>query len=172
MSDALTEVYGDKAGQEAGKDYLRYLAKRQAESGGTYLDINVDEFSTDVEERVKLMKWTVQLVQESVSIPMSIDSSNLEILRAGLSACDRKRGAPMLNSVSLERTSAVELAAPEEAAAVMFTLGHPDQYRFLVKEQGWSADRWARWVQSALVAALLAPPYADGDPREEPRRPD
>ncbi len=43
----------------------------------------------------------------------------------------------------------------DEAAAVIFTIGHPDAYRFLVAEQGWSVDRWAAWVRETLCAALL-----------------
>ena len=57
----------------------------------------------------------------------------------------------------VERGALREGLTPDDAAAVIFTLGHPDQYRFLVKEQGWPADRWAEWVRSALVAALLTP---------------
>jgi AcrR family transcriptional regulator len=43
----------------------------------------------------------------------------------------------------------------EEAAAVMFAIGHPDIYRFLVQEEGWAPDRWAAWVHATLSAALL-----------------
>lgn len=46
----------------------------------------------------------------------------------------------------------------EEAAAVMFSIGHPDIYRFLVYEEGWSPERWAAWVSSSLAAALLEEP--------------
>jgi AcrR family transcriptional regulator len=43
----------------------------------------------------------------------------------------------------------------EEAAATIFAVGHPDIYRFLVLEQGWQPERWARWVEATLTAALL-----------------
>ena len=43
----------------------------------------------------------------------------------------------------------------DEAAAIIFTVGHPDAYRFLVAEQGWTVDRWAAWVRQTLGAALL-----------------
>ena len=49
-----------------------------------------------------------------------------------------------------------ELGA-DEAAAVIFTVGHPDTYRFLVVEQGWTVDRWSAWVRETLSAALLPP---------------
>jgi AcrR family transcriptional regulator len=45
----------------------------------------------------------------------------------------------------------------DEAAAVIFAVGHPDMYRFLVMEQGWPADAWAAWARGALEAALLTP---------------
>ncbi len=116
-------VYGDAAGKAAGIEYLQALAKRQEMQGATYLDINVDEFSTDIAERVRLMKWTVDVVQKAVKIPMSIDSSNTDILRAGLSSCDPARGRPMVNSVSLERTDAVRTAAEFKAVVVASAAG-------------------------------------------------
>jgi 5-methyltetrahydrofolate--homocysteine methyltransferase len=116
-------VYGSGAEQEAGVDYLLNLARRQEAAGATYLDINVDEFSTDVEERVKLMSWTVETVQKAVSIPMSIDSSNLEILKAGLDICDKSRAKPMVNSVSLERRDAVAIARDAGAVVIASAAG-------------------------------------------------
>jgi AcrR family transcriptional regulator len=43
-----------------------------------------------------------------------------------------------------------------EAAAVIWTLGHPDVYRFLVLEQGWPEARYERWLEQGLRAQLLA----------------
>lgn len=115
--------YGDESGKTAAIDYLQSLAKDQEAAGAIYLDINVDEFSTDVEERVRLMRWTVGVAQQAVSIPMSIDSSNIDILRAGLEACDQSRGRPMVNSVSLERVDAIETAAEFNAVVVASAAG-------------------------------------------------
>lgn len=119
-------VHGDEAARKAGAEYLASLAQSQEKAGATYLDINVDEFSTDVPERIRLMDFTVKLVQKASRLPMSIDSSNIEILRAGLSACDRSRGAPMLNSVSLERTAALDLAAEFKAVVIASAAGEHD----------------------------------------------
>ncbi len=116
-------VYGSGEAQAAGIDYLQCLARKQEAAGATYLDINVDEFSTDVEERVKLIKWTVDVVQPAVSIPMSIDSSNMEILKAGLDACDTERVRPMVNSVSLERADAVAVAKAANAVVIASAAG-------------------------------------------------
>ncbi len=116
-------VYGEGRDQAAAVDYLQHLARRQEADGATYLDINVDEFSTDVGERVRLMRWAVEIIQQAVAIPMSIDSSNTDILQAGLSACDRARGRPMVNSVSLERTDAVALAREANAVVIASAAG-------------------------------------------------
>lgn len=116
-------VYGSGADRESGIDYLQSLARRQQAAGANYLDINVDEFSTDVEERCKLMAWTVEIIQQAVSIPMSIDSSNTDILKTGLNACDKERGRPMVNSVSLEREDAVSIAREANAVVIASAAG-------------------------------------------------
>ncbi|MCK5528203.1 MAG: dihydropteroate synthase [Kiritimatiellae bacterium] len=116
-------VYGDDAGKVSGLDYIQALARRQEAAGATYLDINVDEFSTDVEERMRLMEWTVKVVQEAVAIPMSIDSSDIDILKAGLAACDLSRDKPMVNSLSLERMDVIEVAAAAKAVVIASASG-------------------------------------------------
>lgn len=45
--------------------------------------------------------------------------------------------------------------SPDAAAAVIFSLGHPESYRLLVHNSGWSSEQWAMWVSDALEAALL-----------------
>ena len=114
---------GTQGDQAAGKDYLHQLAISQERSGATYLDINVDEYSTDIDERIRLMQWTVNEIQSAVKIPVSIDSSNEAILEAGLKAADPKRGRPMVNSVSLERVSAIDVAARYKAVVVASAAG-------------------------------------------------
>ena len=117
---------GDEAGKAAGVDYLQNLARKQEAQGATYLDINVDEYSTDIAERIALMQWTVQTVQPAVSIPVSIDSSNVDILRAGLEVCDASRDRPMVNSVSLERTDALKAAKDFNAVVIASAAGKSD----------------------------------------------
>lgn len=43
----------------------------------------------------------------------------------------------------------------EEAAATIFAIGHPENYRALVLDGGWTNDAWATWAHDSLVAALL-----------------
>ncbi len=42
----------------------------------------------------------------------------------------------------------------EEAAAMIWSLGHPDTYRFLVHDHRWSLERYRLWLAASLAAAL------------------
>jgi len=119
-------LYGDAAGKSAAVDYLRTLAARQEASDAAFLDVNVDEFSTDVAERCRAVKWVADVVQSGSKLPLSIDSSNETILRAGLEACDQKRSRPMVNSVSLERQAAIRIASDFKAVVIASAAGEKD----------------------------------------------
>ena len=41
------------------------------------------------------------------------------------------------------------------ATDVLWTLNHPDVYRLLVNERGWSPKRYERWLGDTLCAQLL-----------------
>ena len=114
---------GFEKDKDAGLDYLRVMAAKQEKAGATYLDINVDEFGLNLEERIKAMQWTADVIQKSAKLPLSIDSSNVDIMRAGLKACDPKRGRPVVNSVSLERLGLLEPIAEYKAAVVASAAG-------------------------------------------------
>ena len=111
-------MHGGAAEAEAAKAYIGYLARKQEEAGASFLDLNVDEFSPDVQERLSALRWVAGVVQGASSLPLSIDSSNMRLLDEGLAACDPSRGKPMLNSVSLERLEAVELARRRKAVVL------------------------------------------------------
>lgn len=119
-------LYGDAAGKAAAVDYLQYLAARQEATDASFLDVNVDEFCTDIEERCRAIKWVAGVVQAKSKLPLSIDSSNPAILRAGLEACDQSRGRPMVNSVSLERKDAIPVAAEFKAVVIASAAGEKD----------------------------------------------
>jgi 5-methyltetrahydrofolate--homocysteine methyltransferase len=119
-------LYGDQAARAAAADYLQFLAQRQEAAGAAFLDVNVDEFGDDVAERCRAMAWVADAIQRKTRIPLSIDSSNTEILRAGLRACKAARGQPLVNSVSLERVEAISIAAEFKAAVVASAAGEKD----------------------------------------------
>ena len=113
------------SGKEAdlGLDYLRSLAVDQERAGATFLDINVDEYSLNIGKQQDAMKWLVTAVQEMSNLPISIDSSDVEVIRAGLEACRKKSVRPLLNSASLERLDALDLALTHEAELVVTAAG-------------------------------------------------
>lgn len=119
-------MHGTGAARDAGRNFLESLALRQQRAGAAYLDINVDEFSARIEERCQAMRWLVEWLTPRVTIPLSIDSSNTSVLRSGLAACDRTHGAPMVNSVSLERMDALAAAADHRAVVIASAAGEKD----------------------------------------------
>ncbi|MDJ0314846.1 TetR/AcrR family transcriptional regulator [Arthrobacter sp. H35-D1] len=42
----------------------------------------------------------------------------------------------------------------DDAAAVIFTLGHPDSYATLVANFGWSLPRYRDWIYTSMLSAL------------------
>jgi 5-methyltetrahydrofolate--homocysteine methyltransferase len=102
--------------------YLRLLAHRQEVAGASYLDLNVDEISPRLADQKTAIRWLVETVGAWTSLPLSVDSSHGEIISEGLAAC-RPGSRPMLNSASLERRSAVGLAATIGGPVVVTAAG-------------------------------------------------
>jgi len=108
--------------REAGTTYLRWATERQIGKGAGFLDVNIDEYSNDLSERIDIMGWLVSYLAEHYEVPLSIDSSNVDILAAGLERCGK--GVPqMVNSVSLERADAVDIVIHYAANAVVSAAG-------------------------------------------------
>lgn len=114
---------GSDGDRDAGIAYLRALALAQLESGAHFLDVNVDEYSHRLAEQIETMRWLVRLLGPAVPIPLSIDSSNLEIIEAGMEAAAEGGVAPMLNSASLERVEALDVAAAAGGAVIVTAAG-------------------------------------------------
>jgi len=136
---------GDAGGRQAGVDYLHALVRSQEAHGAAYLDLNVDEYSTDLAERLELVKWAAGVIQQVSTRPLSIDSSNVEIIRAGLQACDPAKGKPMVNSVSLERRAAIDIARQMKAVVIAAAAG----------EASMPADKEQRVANAERLVALL-----------------
>lgn len=106
-----------------GRQYLRTLAERQVQTGADFLDLNVDEVSLRHREQLDAMCWLVRFIEELSPIPLSIDSSNVDTIRAGIAACAGKAGPPMLNSASLERLEALDLAKEKGLPVIVTAAG-------------------------------------------------
>ncbi|MBI3987880.1 MAG: dihydropteroate synthase [Lentisphaerae bacterium] len=114
---------GKGEARQAGIDYLQTLARKQEDAGASFLDLNVDEFSLDIGEKKEAIRWAADIVQKAGALPLSIDSSNEEIMKAGLKACLPARGRAMVNSISLERLKLLDLAASFKPAVVASAAG-------------------------------------------------
>ena len=97
--------------------------QRQIDRGADFLDLNVDEISVEKAKQLKAMEWLVDFVQERSSVPLCIDSSNPETIEVGLKTSDNRAGRTMLNSVSLERISALDLVGKYDACVIVTAAG-------------------------------------------------
>ncbi|HEY3614329.1 MAG TPA: dihydropteroate synthase, partial [Gaiellales bacterium] len=120
---AVRLALGDGPDRQTGLDYLHLLASRQVDAGAAFLDVNVDEYSHRLPEQIEVMRWLVEELAPRVGVPLSIDSSNLDIIRSGMAAAAAHADAPMLNSASLERAEALELAAEAGGAVIVTASG-------------------------------------------------
>ena len=55
----------------------------------------------------------------------------------------------------IERHALRPAMTPEDGAALIWTLGNPETYRFLVTELGWPTERYRTWIEAQLRAGLL-----------------
>jgi 5-methyltetrahydrofolate--homocysteine methyltransferase len=75
-------------------DRVAQLAKEQVEAGADIIDINVTIPGVD---EVELLPRVVEVVQDAVEVPLSIDSSKPDAIRAALPLCE---GKVIVNSVN------------------------------------------------------------------------
>ena len=104
--------------EEAGLDYIAAIVRQQETAGADFLDINVDEISLKKPEQIEAMGWLTARVQDMATRPLSIDSSDIDVIAAGLAAYDGRNGPPLLNSACMERPGALDLALEHGAAVV------------------------------------------------------
>lgn len=78
------------------EDYIRFIAKGQAEGGATYIDV-----CAGVEPSIEreTMEWLINLVQDVVDVPLCIDSPDPQVI-VDMMPLTNKPGC--LNSISLE----------------------------------------------------------------------
>jgi len=86
------------AAEMAAGDYSRVLsdAVAQVEAGATMLDVNA---GIPMADEPAILAEAIQLVQNTVDVPLAIDSSIVAALEAGLAVY---KGKPMVNSVTGE----------------------------------------------------------------------
>jgi cobalamin-dependent methionine synthase I len=110
---------------EIALQYIHRQIQRQADANTDFLDLNVDEVSLKPAEQEAAMQWLVRTVQGMSDIPLSIDSSKHETLQAGFEAIDpsKSKSRPLLNSASLERIDALDVAKQHNAKVIVTAAG-------------------------------------------------
>ncbi|MBN18369.1 MAG: hypothetical protein CL758_02660 [Chloroflexi bacterium] len=93
-----------------GEKYIKTEVEKQIKSGANYIDINVDEVHYDLNIQKDCMNKAVKIIQKYSSVPISIDSSNSEIIESGLKACTNSKLQPIINSVAFERPEVFDMA--------------------------------------------------------------
>jgi cobalamin-dependent methionine synthase I len=78
-------------------DFIREVAREQAEAGAHYIDVNAGTF---LDKEVDYLCWLVETVQNGVDLPLCLDSPNPQALAE---AIKHHKGEPMINSISLEK---------------------------------------------------------------------
>lgn len=77
------------------EEYIRTIAKQQAEAGATFIDV----CASVKENELETLKWMIDLVQEVTDVPIAVDSPDAQVCVNALPYC-KKPG--LLNSVSGE----------------------------------------------------------------------
>ena len=155
IETAMETAAGDPPGDPAeGLRYIEALVRHQEGAGAAFLDLNVDEIAPRLPVQTGAMAWLARTVQGLTELPLSIDSSSVDVIRAGLEAIAPARARPMLNSASLERLEALDLAKLHDCRVVVTAAG----------ERGMPDGSDARVANaSRMVEAALARGFAPGD---------
>ena len=118
--DAAQQLFhGDAAARGFAERFIAYAATSQAKAGAAWLDINVDEISSDANEREAAMRRFVKIVLRASPLPLCIDAADTRVLCAGLSACHAAGRATILNSITPNRLDALELAVRFNSGVVL-----------------------------------------------------
>jgi AcrR family transcriptional regulator len=137
------------AGEQAPRPVPAFMQERGERAG------NAHEFIAQIVEY-----WRGALVRTAPVFRVIRQGAALDPEVAALDvrrAEQRLRNYGLAAHVLAERGMLRRGLGEDEAAAVIFSIGHPDLYRFLVTDHGWSPEHWAAWVTDALEAALLDP---------------
>lgn len=112
---------GDHADTAAA--YIRALAARQEAAGADWLDLNADEVAADSEIRARAIAWLVVTVEQTATVPVAIDSSDIAVMAAGVAASAQPRGQLLLNSAAVDRLEVLDLAEATSCAVVLACSG-------------------------------------------------
>ncbi len=82
-----------------GRDPKPIQEMARSETAIDYIDLNIGPARKGGDE---LMAWVVKTVQEATDKPLSLDTTNLVAMEAGLKQCQQRGRKALMNSVSLQ----------------------------------------------------------------------
>jgi 5-methyltetrahydrofolate--homocysteine methyltransferase len=119
-----TAMSGAEEDAESALAYLEAVVRGQIDGGAGYLDLNVDEVSLHASEQIEAMRWLVRTVASWTPVPVAIDSPDVDVLVAGVEEATAHGVAPpMVNSASVERLEALDLALQAGGPVVVTATG-------------------------------------------------
>lgn len=77
-------------------EFIKLEAKKQADSGAHFIDVNC---GTNIHTEIEDLKWVAELAQSAVNLPLCIDSPNPKAIEAVL---EIHKGRAFINSVTAE----------------------------------------------------------------------
>jgi 5-methyltetrahydrofolate corrinoid/iron sulfur protein methyltransferase len=137
--------------QERNPTPIHKMAEAIAAAGADMIDVNLGPARKG---GVDLMGWVVKTVQEAVDLPLSLDTSSVEVMEAGLAACRQKA---LINSISArpERMEAMMPLAKQYGAAFI---------GLLLDGEGVPRDANERGL---LAATIMAEAAEQGIPEQD-----
>lgn len=112
----------EQAVRERDAKFIRTEARRQAEAGAHFIDVNA---GTSVSRETDDLCWLVQTVQDAVEVPLCIDTCNPNALEPALKL--HKRCRPLINSISGEKERLAQmLPLVKEHGALVVALAMDD----------------------------------------------
>ncbi|MEW6002111.1 MAG: dihydropteroate synthase [Nitrospirota bacterium] len=135
------------------KGPIQDIATVQGKAGAGIIDANIGPAEDEGES---LMEWMVTTIQETVHLPVCLDTTNYRAIEAGLRVHNNQWGRPLINSTSNdpERFPMLELAAKYNAQIIGLTVG----------KGGLPADAEER---AAIAAEIMARAMEYGVPLED-----
>jgi 5-methyltetrahydrofolate corrinoid/iron sulfur protein methyltransferase len=74
-------------------DVLKEWARKQADAGATYIDVNLGTVSNKPED----LAWMIEMVQDEVDNPISVDNNKPSMLKEAVPVCKKP---PLINSTT------------------------------------------------------------------------
>ena len=99
IAERINGMFKDVRGaiQAMDPEPVRNLAQGQERAGADYLDVNVGPAADDA---VAAMKWLVAIIREVSDLPLAIDTTKLDVMKAGIEAAG---GKALINSTTGEK---------------------------------------------------------------------